>query len=806
MTSPLAKRLQLLLSILSVLAVLALLALGWGYYQMRGSLALLDGSQSLQGLSAPARIERDAQGVPRITGANRLDVARALGFVHAQDRFFQMDLLRRRGAGELAELFGPAALPLDRSARLHSLRRTAGQVVAALPANQRAVLDAYVAGVNSGLTALDKKPWEYLVLRTAPAAWKAEDSILVIYAMWFDLQDSDGHHDLARRAIQTSFGLSGLNFFAPRGGPFEAPLDHTSIPAGDLPSLRLKAANEEPPTAALEPSRLADDALPGSNSFAVDGAHTTNGAGLLANDMHLGLSVPHVWYHAELNWQDATGTGRRAVGATLPGTPSVIAGSNGDIAWGFTNSYIDTTDVIIVETYADLQYRTPTGWKDFDERVETIKVKGQPDVTLTTRWTDWGPIISAADPGRYFALRWTAHSPEATNLDFIDLEGARSVTDALGIAHRVGMPNQNILIADRAGHIAWTVTGKIPRRIGFDGRLPVNWGYGDRRWDGWLPEAEVPVATTATLGWPGEILVSDGSLWTANNRIVGGKALEKLGTSSYDIGHRAAAIRDDLHALTAQKKAAPADLLAIQLDDRAHSLDRWQKLLLTVLSDQAVAQKKSRGELRELVRAWNGHAAIDSAGYRFIRAFRLYVIDRALAPFADKPEQSFPDFKWGTMVEDPVWRLITEQPARLLNPAHRSWDSLLLAAADDTIAEAEKNSPSLAQHTWGARNTLKMQHPFARTLPAWVVPFISMPAEPLPGDTHLPRVQSTGFGASERLVVAPGDEDHAIYHQPGGPSGHPLSPYFRSGHEAWAQGRATPLLAGPAQHTLTLTP
>lgn len=795
MTSPLAKRLQLLLSVLSVLVILALAAAGWGYFQLRGSLPQLDGSRPLPGLAAAVKIERDAQGVPRISGATRNDVARALGFLHAQDRFFQMDLLRRRAAGELAELFGPAALALDKSARLHGFRATAAKVVAALPPARRAALDAYVAGVNAGLAALPKRPWEYLVLRVPPRAWTAEDSFLCVYAMWFDLQDSVGHYDLSQRALQVAYGTGGAAFFAPRGTSADAALDGSTFPAPALPPLRLKAPDEKP-AAALAPDWYEPALLPGSNSFAVDGAHSTTGAATLANDMHLGLAVPHVWYRAELNWPDTAGAAHRVVGVTLPGAPSIVAGSNGDVAWGFTNSYVDTVDVVIVETYADLQYRSPAGWKDFEERTETIKVKGEADVTLTTRWTEWGPVIAPAEEGRYYVVRWNAHSPESANLELVDLETARSADEVVALAHRLGMPNQNLLVADRAGHIAWTITGRIPQRAGFDGRVPVMWGYGDRRWDGWLPEAEVPVVADP----------ADGVLWTANNRIVGGAAYAKIGDGGYDNGLRAGAIRDDLRALVAQKKAAPADLLAIQLDDRGRYLDRWQKLLLAVLSDEAVAQKKARGEMRELVRAWSGHAAIDSAGYRILRLFRAKVAERTLAPFLDKPQRTYEGFRWGTMTEDAVWQLVTEKPARLLNPDHRSWDSLLLAAADDVLADAAQQGVALAQYTWGARNTLRMQHPFARFLPQWIARFVSMPAEPLPGDSNMPRVQAPAFGASERFVVSPGHEDQAIFEMPGGQSGHPLSPFFRAGHDDWVRGRPSPLRPGPAAHTLTLAP
>lgn len=811
MTSPLVKRLQLLLSVVSLLVVAALSAAGWFYWHMRGSLAQLDGATALAGLSAPVKIERDALGVPRLTAATRDDAVRTLGFLHAQERFFQMDLLRRRSAGELAELFGPAAANYDERARRHDFRRVATQAIAGLRPDQRARLTAYVAGVNAGLAALRSPPWEYTVLRVAPRAWTAEDSLLCFYAMWLDLQDDEGRTDLRRAALRNAFGAGGLAFFAPRGTSADAALDGSTFPAPELPPLRLKAPEEKTTTAATRPASPAlwfDDPqfVVGSNSFAVDGAHSASGVALLANDMHLGFNVPNVWYRAELAWTDTAGTTHRVVGVTLPGGPGIIVGSNGQVAWGFTNSGIDTTDVVLVETYADIQYRSPAGWRDLGEREEIIKVKGQPDRKITVRTTEWGPLIGPADEGRYYALRWSAHSPEATNLDLLDLETATSVEDALTIGHRAGMPNQNLLAADRAGRIAWTLTGRIPRRVGFDGRLPVAWGYGDRKWDGWLRPDEIPVVSTAPLATPTVTTLKDGVLWTANNRLIGGDAYAKIGDGHYDNGYRAAAIRDDLLELVARKKADPADLLAVQLDDRARSLDRWQKLLLDTLTDDAVAQKKARRELRDLARAWNGHAAIDSAGYRLIRQFRDRVSERTLAPFREKPAGLYERFRWSALTEDAVWRLITERPVRLLNPDHATWDSLLLSAADDVLADADKAGVTLANYTWGARNRLHMAHPFARFLPGWLAPVLSMPAEPLPGDSQLPRVQTPDHGASQRLVVEPGREDHAIFQMPGGQSGHPLSPYFRAGHDDWAKGRPAPLLPGPAKHTFTLTP
>jgi penicillin G amidase len=348
-----ARRLRLAAVILGA-GLLAVVAGGaWLASRVRASLPRLDGDAKLPGAGAAVTIERDALGVPTVRGASRADVARALGWLHAQDRFFQMDVLRRAGAGELAALFGERALPRDRATRMHGFRALAGKVVASLPAAQRAVLDAYVAGVNAGLADLGAKPFEYLLLRADPAPWRAEDSALVGYAMMLDLQDSTGNHERSLMTLRDVYGADSLGFFAPVTAPDDAALDGTTAPLPTLPgpkviNIRAARTGTLPAPGTLRADALADlsfpfaprdpDSIPGSNALALAGAHTAGGGGLLANDMHLGHSVPNIWYRASLE----TG-GRRVTGVTLPGTPAVIAGSNGDVAWGVTVANADTT-------------------------------------------------------------------------------------------------------------------------------------------------------------------------------------------------------------------------------------------------------------------------------------------------------------------------------------------------------------------------------------------------------------------------------------------------------------------------------
>lgn len=801
-----SKWLRVLALIAGVLVVVMLAALGWGYVQLRASLPQLDGTAALPGASAAVTVQRDALGIPTIRGQTRADVARALGFLHGQERFFQMDLMRRKAAGELAELFGRGALGIDRATRIHGFRGLAEHVLAHADPQRRAVAEAYAAGVNAGLTSLHKKPFEYLVLRADPRPWQPVDSVLVIYAMTLDLQDSTGEYDRMLGEIRDHLGNAAVSFFAPVSTSNDAALDGSNGSDAPIPTARainLRAGSVAALPITLPPARLAQDEpagdweFPGSNSFALASAHTANGAALLANDPHLNLGLPNTWYRAVMEFPEGPRL-RRLAGVTLPGVPYLVLGSNGDIAWGLTVAYVDTGDVATVElNELDRHaYKIPgdNELHPLEVRHETIRVKGGDAVTADYEWTRWGPVIGRDAKQRLICYRWIAHDREATNLLFGDLESTNDARTAIDIAHRAGIPAQNFIVADRAGTIAWTVAGAVPHRIGFDGRLPTFWNYGDRRWDGRLQPPDIP-----TVFAP-----ANGRLWTANNRVVGGDALAKLGDGGYADPARGAQLRDDLAKL---EKAAPKDFLAIQLDDRALFLERWQKLLLRVLSDDAVRNHPDRAELRRLVEHWDGRAAVDSVSYRLVRAFRLQAASLSLAPLFAPCVQEMPDFHWYRLMYEPaLWTMVTRKPMNLLAPTYASWDDLLLAAADAVPAALQKQGTPMAKATWGSLNRANIRHPFSLVLPAWATSWLNLPRDPLPGDSNMPRIQSPSFGASMRLVVSPGHEEEGILHMPGGQSGHPLSPFYRAGSESWVHGDPTPLLPGTPQHTLTLSP
>lgn len=784
-----------------------------GWLLLRGSLAVLEGSQHLGGLDAEVRIARDANGVPTIQATTREDAARALGFLHAQERFFQMDLMRRQAAGELAELFGPAALPMDTEMRRHRFRHRAAGTLAHVDAGELRTLDAYAAGVNAGLAALSARPWEYFVLRATPRPWSREDTLFVVETMTLALQEHDGTDERTRQAIVETYGNETLAFLRPAvaensaaldgstAGPLAMPGEAAWMPRPGLPSGAPPRTPTNQPTAWFLPN-VGPENVPGSNSFALAGSRVAGGGALIGNDMHLNLGVPNTWYRASMKLP-----GHTVTGVTLPGVPGVVVGSNGDVAWGFTDAYADTSDVVVVERDPanPVRYRVPdgTGWEDFETAKETIQVAGRKPATVELAGTRWGPLLTRLDDRsrQTLALRWVAHDPAAFNLRLLDMADARTVEDALAIAHGCGVPAQNFVVGDRSGAIAWTIIGRVPKRVGFDGSLPMSWADGTRRWDGFLAPEEIP-----TIRQP-----SDGQLWTANNRVVGGEALAKIGNGGYDLPARAAQIRNRLTALSG-RMATAQDGLNVQLDDESRFLARWRGLLESVLTDEVVSGDPRMAELRNVVRAWHGHAATGEAGHRLVRDFRQRVVEMVMNPIYEPVRLHAPELNLSRTrfkdSEEPTWAILTAQPAFLLPTAELSWEGLLQHAARLTAATGvhEPGGRILANCTWGEVNTLRMRHPFSQSLPTWLAAELNMRAQALPGDSNMPRVQGASFGASERMDVSPGRESEGVFHQPGGASGHPLSPFYRAGHDDWVAGRASPFLPGAAKYWLVLEP
>lgn len=781
--------------------MLALLLTGGIWLVLRGSLPQYGGTVDMADLTGAVTVERDALGSVTLRAQDRHDLVRALGYVHAQERFFEMDLMRRSAAGELAELFGPTALPTDRKARAHRMRARASTTLERLPVAQQQLLDAYRDGVNNGLDALMALPFPYLVTRTRPRAWRSEDSLLVVKAMYFTLNDASNRRELAFSTLRATLPGAAYRFLTASGGEWDAPLVGTALHWPEPPSAdELDLRKLDPGLMRRRDERSAGEHrndLPGSNSFAVAGT-LASGAALVANDMHLDLRVPNIWFRTRLIYPNSRDPGRMndIIGASLPGTPAIAVGSNRQVAWSFTNSYGDFIDWVRITRHPmdASRYHSAAGWKPITIHREILHVRDAPDEALDVYETEWGPILATDHDGTSLALAWTAHRPGAVNMELALLEQAETVDEAIVIAQNAGIPAQNFIVGDRKGKIAWTIAGRIPARAGgYDPVLPANWNTPDTGWNGWLMPAQYPLI----IDPPGQ------RLWSANARIVDGPMLDQLGDGGYELGARAKQIRDSLRQ---RENFSPASMLAIQLDDRALFLARWQQLLQLTLRRTKAAPW--RAEMEQALGDWNGHAATASVAYRVVRAFRQEVMDNVLDGFAAAVRSSSPDFVLPKLnqAEYVVWTLVERRPQHLLPPGYTDWEDFLGSCAK-RVAEHLRTQPGgIAARNWGERNTARIRHPLSHALPGFIANWLDMPKDALPGDNHMPRVQSPAFGASERFAVAPGDEEHGYFEMPGGQSGHPLSPYYGSGHADWVAGKPTPFLPGPPEQTLRLRP
>lgn len=755
---------------LASVAALVMIAAITVYFLVRSSLPTLDGSVSVAALSSPATITRDAQGTVNIEAANSLDAARALGYVHAQERFFEMDLARRSSAGELSALLGKATIKMDETKRIHRFRTRLTAALATLNADDRAQLTAYTAGANAGLSALATRPWQYLALRVAPEPWQEVDSLLVVAEMYSMLQGRAIDQAFTDAVLLERAGEAIFKWLKPRGGSWDAALDDSVMPNYPMPTAaQLNTRTESKITkAALSNEAIFSEHHVGSNAWAVSGAHTEHGGAMLSNDMHLGLQVPNIWFRAQLNIAD---TKRRIAGVTLPGIPGVVVGSNGDIAWGFTNSYGRWFDWV-----------NATGLP-VEDITETITVKGEPPTTLKIRETALGPIAKS-HAGRDYALAWMAYQPNAVNLGAIKLANATNVDAALAIVQGAGMPHQNFFVADSHGKTAWTIAGLMPQRP----NRKVQSLESPRA--GFATVEDASYTPLALNLYP---TTKNAKLWSGNNRQLGGDGGALIGDGGFDLGARGQQMRDRLHATD---KFSEQTLLNIQYDNEAIFVARWATLLKTMPTKHP--------DIQAQLQKWNGRADVDQVGYRLIRSFRAKVHEELWKAWLNSIDTALVKTAIAdSRLEYAIWQVVTDKPTHLLPKPFNTWDDFFKAQLNAVSEDLIKAHGTVEAATWGERNKTAIKHPFSRFLPA-LAPYLDMPATPQSGDNHMPSVAAPTFGASQRLAVSPGREQNGILTMPGGQSGHPLSPFYGAGHATWATQQSTPLLAGKTLHTLIL--
>lgn len=775
----------------SCLAVLAPIA-----YQIdrtAASLPMLEGEVRLAGLSGPVTVDSDRYAIPTITARNREDACRALGWLHARDRLFQMDLMRRKAAGRLAEIFGAKAVALDREQRVYGFGRVAAEIVKNLPAAQLAGLRAYAEGVSQQIRQARERPPEFRLLGYAPEPWRPEDSLLVALGMFQTLSGSTQSERMLT-VMEQALPPELTAFLTPDTDEYATVLlggAESRRPARPVPVetiARLLAENRGQP---LRVSVRAEDPPTGSNHWAVSGRKTADGRAILADDMHLPLGMPNTWYRARLRYAEAD-----LNGVTLPGVPLLVVGSNGKIAYGFTNVEADLADLVRLELDpgdADA-YRTPEGWRHFGHRSETIAVKGAPAVTLDLRDTIWGPVTAEPLLGQPVALRWTALDPNAVNLGLMDMDGAASLEQGIAVLNRAGSPPQNVLLADGQGRIAWTYMGYFPRRTGFDGAAARSWADGRIGWDGYIPPQELPRL----------IDPPEGFLAIANNRTLGRDYPYLIG-QEFANGYRA-------HRIAARLRAgsqwSEADLLALQLDTVSEFYEFYRHTALSLLAGEAL-REPLLAEARRAVERWDGRLDGGSVGIGLLVRWRLALLQDVFAPVLRRCGAVEPGFAYAWReAETPLRALLRERsPATLPDAARADWRDFLLHSLRQTAAElrGEFGATALDGLSWGRVNTMRVRHPFSQAFaPAgWL---LDLPELPGACNSLCIKVLHDKHGASERMVVSPAHPGDAILHMPGGQSGHPFSPHYRDQHGAWVEGKPLPFLPGAAESSLKMLP
>jgi penicillin amidase len=849
-----------------VLAAL-IIAIWWFYGIAHSALPQLDGSVSVPRISSKVRVVRDGQGVPTIEAATLEDLFFAQGYVTAQDRLWQMDILRRAAAGELSEVIGEATVKMDREQRILGLRiaAEAAEKNMSLSARDRAYFDAYARGVNAFLDShRDRLSLEFRLLKYTPRPWTVTDSVLVGARMVQDLNHYKNPPALTRekilaklgaeltadlyvnsswrdrppgdvRRLEDEPGVSGSDEdedddeeVDPEGGNSRliSGLAARDVPQGLKPAFfrGLNGAAEAAPLQSLSiyASNIyvanfwgntleeSDQLRAGSNNWVVSGQHTVSGKPLLSNDMHLDHQMPNLWYAAHL--RTASG-GFDVAGLTLPGVPFVIVGHNQRIGWGFTNVGPTVEDDFIEEFNAEGQYKTPAGWVEPQHRRETIHVKGKPDVTLDVVTTRHGPIITELIPGetRKIALRWTLQ--DGIGLIYFDVDSAQN-WDAFRKALSTSVaPGQNVMYADVDGHIGYQATGRIPIRAAGDGSLPVSGSDDAHEWKGWIPFDAMPHVYDPPSG----ILAS------ANGRIAPDGYKYSISTE-WDAPWRTDRI---YRVLESGKKFVPADMLALQLDVSS-TYDRFCADKFVYAVDHAATASERAKRAADILRDWDGRMSADSAAPTIETKARLelarLLLEPKLDPAAagrDRGALSWKSYRWAM---SSVWleNVLTKQPPRWLPPGYSDYGSLLTAAVENAVKQtgtashdssgfAAKVPSDLSRWKWGENHAVEIDHPVLGHIPL-IGRFTGPGLRPLSGSAFTVRAASGELGPSERLTWNFANFDESTLNLVTGESGIFLSPYYMDQWAAWYRGStfAFPFSAAAVEqhraHEMTLVP
>ncbi|HKV61560.1 MAG TPA: penicillin acylase family protein [Candidatus Acidoferrum sp.] len=807
-----------------VFAMLVIVIASVAWWLVYRPLPQIDGNASLSGLHQEVTVERDIWGVPHIRAATVEDLAEAQGYVMAQDRLWQMDLLRRVARGQLSEILGARTLKIDQSFRTYGFSRAAERDATLLDPESRKVMDAYARGVNQFIEQHKKSlPLEFSLLHYEPAPWQPSDTLAISAYMYRTLTDT-WERELNRATVTERVGADrAKELFSD-----ETAMDHFVVgdpKVIDDGSQRSAASDDEDDDDDMQPDDvikadrgnaggvLTAESAPdltsalassvqeflaqsineirqslGSNNWVVSGVHTATGKPLLANDTHLELTIPPIWYEIHLS-----APGWNVKGLTLPGAPMVIIGHNDRIAWGFTNNGADVQDLYI-ETFnpaAPDEYRVKGAWTKAEVIDEIIHVKSQPDEHLKVIVTRHGPIVRR-EGDKAYALRWTATEPGGLANSYNWLGRARNWKEFRETMKRVWGPGQNAVYADVEGNIGYVMAARVPIRKKGHGEVPVPGDTDDYEWTGYIPFEQLPQALNP----------ESGLIVTANARVVGPLYKPYL-TDRWEEPYRTARIYDLLHD---RHDLRPEDMLKVQFDTYSFP----HAFLADQLSAAAKIAKPKDPRAQKLIdglKDWNGIADADSPEVSFVHAVRRAALDIILEPFLGS-ETNLYQWRSTTFLQ----KLLTDRPAKWLSPAYKNYDELLAAAADNALTSLAKQSQSERVEDWAWKrfNSLDMFHPIGRE--GMLKRFLSITDKPQSGTQYSVRAATKTHGPAMRFVGNPGNWDESILLIPAGQSGQLGSSHYSDQFSYWYEGK--PIFAPfsdaaeerTRKHTLKLKP
>src|SRR5579863_8510416 len=811
-TAPAVRRSKSSFALRAVVVVLVLLLVAflafdvWFYRAVRSSQAQRDGNVRVAGLSAPVSIAFDSLGVPNISAANLHDVFFAQGYITAQDRLWQMDMLRRYTSGELAEVLGAQYVKDDRENRILGLRDAADHGVATMDSATRAQFEAYAAGVNAYIEQHRQSlPLEFRFLRYSPQPWTVRDSLLCGLAMTKFLSHGSYLHKLQKEKILARLGPELTQDLYVSTSWRDHPPGSEGISIENEPPDETTPDDEEEPKSLLRspPGKIIGTQISqllrqgisdqptraGSNNWVISGIHTATGKPLLANDMHLDLEIPNAWYEAHLTAGDFD-----VAGLTLPGLPYVVVGHNRRVAWGLTNLGPNVEDVYVEKFNDRGEYQTPQGWLAPQHREEIIRVKGKPDMKLDVVITRHGPIITDLIEGeqRKLALKWVVYDPQALRIPLFAVDSAQNWQEFEAAFAQFPAPSVNVVYADVEGHIGYQATGLIPLRTVGSNDLPVPGDDDAHEWTGYVPYDQLPRVYDPPSG----------IIATANGRIAPDKYPVALG-DEWMSPYRTQRI---YRLLGEAKKFTAADMLTIQ-NDIVSPFDRFcAERFVYAFDHNSKATERAR-QAAELMRNWDGTMGTDSAAATIAFYSRIALMKMLLnAKLGDEGRKQYRWFMQTVWLEN----VLTHQPPRWLPTGFEDYDQLLAAAVEAAVNDKDATH-ALPLWKWGRVYRVNVEHPFWSHFPI-LKKGAGPGSQPLSGDMETIKQVAPRFGPSERMTVDFADLDASTLDIVNGESGNIFDPHYNDQWDAYYHGRTFPLpfsaqaVEHEAAHHLTLAP